>query len=280
MEATTSIGLISDTHYQDRLFDLPQNLADLWSDIDLILHAGDVGELDVLDRLSEIAPVIAVHGNDEPDYVRRELPLQQIIGVNGVRILLWHSHYPDPIEENFNRKGVWGPKLGRIARRGREVSARVVVYGHTHIPLISNQEGILLINPGALAAGSYFTRQTALSVGRLQIHANGEIDFMHFDLATGQGKEFKTADGDDDFNLLADQYQEWIVEPGLIPIISRLRKITYENVRAVVCAIVPLYRRCLSDGLMQREDLVEAIQSSERITPLDKRNALHAIENA
>jgi len=277
-QVIATIGLISDTHYQDRLFELPKGLADLWTNIDLILHAGDVGELCVLDLLSELGPVIAVHGNDEPDCIKKELPYQQLVAINGLRLLLWHSHYPDPEEEKAKRKGTWGPKLERIAGRGREVNAKIVVYGHTHVPMIYRYSDMLLINPGALSSGSYFTRQVAVSVGRLQILANGELDIALFDVATGHVRDFKVANPDDDFSLLADQYQEWMVEPDLIPDVGALRRITYEDVRAVVRALVPIYRRYLPEGTIQRKDLIEVIRSSNMITPNDKRKVLATID--
>ncbi len=273
-----SIGLISDTHYQDRLFALPPGLPDVWTNIDLILHAGDIGELSVLDLLSKFAPVIAVHGNDEPDEVIKELPYQQIVAINGFRILLWHSHYPDLEEEKAKRKGAWGPKLDRIAVRGREVNAKIVVYGHTHVPMIYRYGDMLLINPGALSSGSYFTRQLVASVGRLQILANGELDVALLDVATGHVREFKVANPDDDFNLLADQYQEWIVEPDLIPDVGALRRLTYENVRAITHELVPLYKRYYMKGIMLRKDLIAGICSSNLITPKDKRNILAVID--
>ena len=103
------IGLISDTHFQERLFALPEQLARVWGPLDLILHAGDVGDLSVLDQLGQIAPVAAVHGNDEPAAAVRDLPEQQLLMRGGVRLLLWHSHYPDPVVERANRQGNWGP---------------------------------------------------------------------------------------------------------------------------------------------------------------------------
>jgi uncharacterized protein len=273
-----SIGLISDTHYQDRLFNLPPGLADVWTNIDLILHAGDIGDLSVLDLLSKFAPVMAVHGNDEPDNVLKELPYQQIVAISGFGILLWHSHYPDPEEEKSKRKGAWGSKLERIAVRGCEVNAKIVVFGHTHVPMIYRQGDMLLINPGALSSGSYFTRQLVASVGRLQILANGELEVALFDVATGRVREFKVANPAEEFNLLADQYQEWIVEPDLIPDVGALRRLTYENVRAIVHELVPLYKRCLIEGIMLRKDLIEAIRSSNLITSNDKRNVLAVID--
>ncbi len=272
-----SIGLVSDTHYQDRLFNLPTDLGNLWGNVDLILHAGDVGDLDVLDLIGKFAPTVAVHGNDESDRARQNLPCQQLVTVLGLRILLWHGHYSDPIEEKANRKGTWGPKLERIAKRGLEVNAQLVVYGHTHVPMVCRYNDMVLINPGALSSGSYFTRQVICSVGRLQLLADGEIEVTHFDVAKNQAWVLGVAQPEEDFDLLAKQYQEWIVEPSLIPVIGALGKIAYEDVRAVVRTVVPLYRNCLSDGPMRREDLVRTISDGDLITPNDKKNILAAI---
>src|SRR5215468_1784844 len=79
------IGLISDTHMPQRCAALPRTLADVFAGVDLILHAGDLGELWVLDLLSQFAPLVAVHGNDETADAQRELPYQQVITVGGQR---------------------------------------------------------------------------------------------------------------------------------------------------------------------------------------------------
>lgn len=60
-----TIGLISDTHLPERRRTLPPALHAIFEGVDLLLHAGDVGELRVLDELGEIAVVVAVHGNDD-----------------------------------------------------------------------------------------------------------------------------------------------------------------------------------------------------------------------
>ncbi|NJM07720.1 metallophosphoesterase family protein, partial [Candidatus Gracilibacteria bacterium] len=73
---------------------LPAPVFSALAGVDLILHAGDVGELRVLDALSALAPVIAVHGNDETEEAQRELPYQQLISAGGQRLLLTHAHYP------------------------------------------------------------------------------------------------------------------------------------------------------------------------------------------
>jgi putative phosphoesterase len=273
-----SIGLISDTHFADRLWELPERLAEIWSGVDLILHAGDVGELAVLDLLGQIAPVVAVHGNDEPEYVKQQLPGEQLIALAGQRVLLWHSHYPDPVEEKANRPGPWEPKLARIAGRGQELGASVVVYGHTHVPMIIHIDGVLLVNPGALAAGSYFSRQAIATIARLTLTAAGDCTAEHFDtghLANQSRCPFPSQTTTS--TCSEGSYQTWLIEPNLVPVASALGKISYDNVRAVVDALRPLYRRSLASGLMLRRDLIEAITSADDLTLHDRSAVLAAI---
>jgi putative phosphoesterase len=272
-----TVGLISDTHFADRLWDLPERLAEIWRGVSLILHAGDVGELVVLDVLGRIAPVVAVHGNDEPEYVKQQLPEQQLIALAGQRALLWHTHYPDRIEERAKRPGPWGPKLARIAARGRDLGASVVVFGHSHVPLIVRLDGVLLVNPGALAAGSYFTRQALATVARLTLAADGAVTAQHFDAATGQPVDLPVPDPADDFNLLGKHYQTSLIEPDLAPVATALGQINYEDLRAVLQAIRPLYRRCLANGPMRRPDLLAVMEAAPNLTLHDRSAVLAAI---
>src|SRR5690606_30938122 len=98
-----------------------------------ILHAGDVGGDDVLDELSLIAPVHAVYGNtDAPGHPRLVRELVQ--HVDGTRIHVSHGHeLGSPTPETL------------LARYEEEV----LVFGHTHVPVVHRSEGRLVINPGA-----------------------------------------------------------------------------------------------------------------------------------
>jgi putative phosphoesterase len=272
-----SIGLLSDTHFRERLFDLPERLAQIWSGVGLILHAGDVGDEQVLDLLAGIAPVAAVHGNDDTESAKRRLPGRLAIALSGHRILLWHSHYPDPEEERSRRVDPWGGKLERIAAHGAESGADVVVYGHTHVPMVSRHGDILLVNPGALASGSYFTRQAVPSVGRLTIAADGMLSAVHFDVRTGQAREFPQAGAEDAFGTLGDLYQEWMVEPDLLPDVEKFRDIRYRDIRSVVRAFIPAYRRRYPDGLLRRSDLIAAFRQSDGVDPSDRQAVLEVL---
>ncbi len=117
---TVRIGLISDTHMPERWTEIPTAVFQLFQDVDFILHAGDVGELWVLDKLSSIAPIIAVHGNDETQAAQRELPYQQVITIAKQRLLLWHSHFTDHVDEMADRRVDWPlrQKLDQGSSRG------------------------------------------------------------------------------------------------------------------------------------------------------------------
>jgi hypothetical protein len=90
MDSTTVVGLISDTHAPDRCKELPKAIFEALAGVDLILHAGDIGELWVLDQLSAIASVNAVHGNDETDEATAALPYWQTVVVAGHRLVITH----------------------------------------------------------------------------------------------------------------------------------------------------------------------------------------------
>jgi predicted phosphodiesterase len=101
-----------------------------------------------------------------------------------VRILLTHAHYPDRAEELASRNNDdWQPKLARRAAMGRQAGARIIVFGHTHIPMAIEHDGVLLINPGALAAPNPITRQRIQSVAILSIRDDGAPFVTHIDLA-------------------------------------------------------------------------------------------------
>ena len=126
--AVRRIGLISDTHGLVR----PEVHGALAA-VEMILHAGDVGGEEVLDELSTIAPVHAVFGNVDPPGDRR-LHEALDISVGGITIHVSHGH----------ELGVPKPEKLLMA-----YNAQVIVFGHTHEPLVVKADGRLVVNPGA-----------------------------------------------------------------------------------------------------------------------------------
>ena len=122
------IGLISDTHGL-----LRPDVHDVFAGVELILHAGDVGGDDILDELETIAPVAAVFGNtDSPGHPRLQQRIQRRCG----DLLVGVSH---------------GHEVGRLSAETlvAKYPEDVLVYGHTHRPMIVRADGRLVINPGA-----------------------------------------------------------------------------------------------------------------------------------
>ncbi len=121
------IGLISDTHGLVR-----PDVAAAFDGVALILHAGDVGSGAVLSELGCIAPVEAVQGNVDPSDLR--LPRTVVRNVEGVEILVTHGDQ------------VGSPTAEKMAAR---YHADVIVFGHTHRPVVRRLGAALVVNPGA-----------------------------------------------------------------------------------------------------------------------------------
>jgi uncharacterized protein len=123
------IGLISDTHGQ-----LRAKVLESFQGVDLILHAGDIGDLNVITELETLAPVHAVHGNTDDAQVAARYGESVELQVDGVRIAMTHGHLLG---------APTAPGLRRMFP-----TADVIIYGHTHRQRVDPGKP-LLINPGA-----------------------------------------------------------------------------------------------------------------------------------
>lgn len=178
-----ALGLVSDTHFGQRLERLPEALFDALAGVDLILHAGDVGDLSVLDQISTIAPVIAVQGNDDSGEAKLQLPVQQIVAVGGQRVFMWHSHFLDPEQERASRIGdELASKLDRTIDAARAAGASLALFGHWHIPLVWNTGDLLVVNPGALASANEISRQDVRTVAIGFLRKDGTWCIRHITL--------------------------------------------------------------------------------------------------
>ncbi|WP_303247830.1 YfcE family phosphodiesterase [uncultured Methanobrevibacter sp.] len=130
------IGLISDTHIPDRGKNLPDKVFESFENVDMILHAGDVTSQEVLDKLSEFAPVIAIQGNTDR-MVGLDLPKTEIVEANGMRIGLNHGEvYPRADTQ-------------QLLYLAKQLDVDILVTGHSHQPKIEQIDGTLLLNPGS-----------------------------------------------------------------------------------------------------------------------------------
>ena len=131
------IGIIGDTHG----FFHPAAVA-AFQDVNQIIHTGDIGGPRVLAELAKIAPVIAVRGNYdvEPELLDRLLPDPSGINIAGLSAFLTHRLFSMSWPES---KNIIAELLGR-----GENPPRLVIFGHTHFPVLEEIGGIWFINPG------------------------------------------------------------------------------------------------------------------------------------
>jgi len=145
MMSKIKIGLISDTHGL-----LRDEVKEVLKGSDLIIHAGDVGKIEVLEMLKSIAHVYAVQGNCDKEELKKILPKNQVLEIEGNFIYVVHDIDNldiDPEAAGFN----------------------VIVTGHSHKPSINIKNNILYFNPGSAGPRRF---KLPISAGILEIHQN------------------------------------------------------------------------------------------------------------
>ena len=143
-----TIGVISDTHGL-----LRPEVMNAFKGVDLILHAGDVGDPEVIDHLESVAPVVVVRGNMDYGSWADQLPVSKSLVVGKTKLFLIHDI------EWTHRKMEFG-------------SYQVIITGHTHLPLIENKRGILFFNPGS---AGHQRQGRPVSIGKLSL-CNGKLN--------------------------------------------------------------------------------------------------------
>jgi putative phosphoesterase len=144
----TIVGVISDTHGLLR----PEALVALRGS-DYIVHAGDVGDLRILDKLETVAPVTVVRGNVDHGVWAQKIPTTNVLEIGEISIYVLHS-------------------LQELDLKPDAAKFAVVVYGHSHVPKQEMKNGVLYFNPGSAGPKRF---NLPVSVGRL-IVTDGKIE--------------------------------------------------------------------------------------------------------
>jgi uncharacterized protein len=152
-QAQTTVGVISDTHGVVRPEAIEALRGSEW-----IIHAGDVGDPDVLERLRAIAPTVAVRGNVDNGPWAQTLPVSEVVSVGDV--LLYVLHRLEDLDLD--------PKTAGFA---------AVIYGHSHQPSSETRDGILFLNPGS-AGPRRFRLPVAIAKIRV-VGTNLSPEFIH-----------------------------------------------------------------------------------------------------
>ena len=180
-DGTARYAVVADTHSQPHAATerILRALAP-----DAILHAGDIGDLAVLEDLAAIAPVFAIRGNIDA----RGLPDVLVLEAGALRILMLHI-------------GLAGPKLrGDAAKLARAARAQLVVCGHSHVPFIGEaptsisrgeaptslsrggSRSLTVFNPGSCGPRRF---HLPIVLGTIDVAASGAVKLAHVDCETG-----------------------------------------------------------------------------------------------
>jgi hypothetical protein len=162
----TTLGLVSDTHGY-----VPPGLADDLAGVDLILHAGDIGDLAVLDELEAVAPVRAVWGNVDGWDIRHRTEAHARLRVEGLRVEMKHI---------AGRPGRWQDGVGDLLAAD---PPDLFVCGHSHILRIERVAalgGMLFVNPGAAGRQGFHQVKTCVRL-TLDDGAFHEAQVIHLD---------------------------------------------------------------------------------------------------
>ena len=151
-----TIGVISDTHGLLR----PEALSELQGS-DHIIHAGDIGDLAILHKLSEIAPVTAIRGNVDREAWAKEIPETAVLEVEGISIYVLHI-------------------LDELDLKPEAAGFAAVIYGHSHVSKQEVKNGVLYFNPGSAGPKRF---NLPVSIGKLVVR-KGRIEAEVLDLLT------------------------------------------------------------------------------------------------
>ena len=168
------IGLISDTHIPEACEHLPAHVFDVFSGVDLVMHAGDVYVNRVLDELAQIAPVIAALGNGDEGLDGHRFKLDpdarvktaHLLEIEGLRVGLAHAlPTPDETSEQVFAKAMELHFGGRVD---------VLVIGHSHLEGVVRFGATLVVNPGS-ATLPHNLVDVPGTVGILEIAPGGRV---------------------------------------------------------------------------------------------------------
>ena len=158
------LGIISDTHGL-----LRAEVFEVFAGVDHILHAGDFGDVEILDQLAAIAPVTGVWGNVDGWDVRRRVPEVARVELGGVRIVVLHGL----------QLGAPTPAKAAAAHP----DAGLVVFGHSHRPVIEQVGRVLAVNPGS-AGPRRFRDPVTVAVAEIE---NGRVTATLVELDASRG---------------------------------------------------------------------------------------------
>jgi putative phosphoesterase len=132
------IAVLSDTHIPYNAPSLSQAVSDALKGADMIIHAGDLADMQFLNKLKQLCPVVkAVRGNMDSEELKKILPEKEILKISGFKLGLIHG---------------WGAPKALVEAVGgafKDDEVDMIIFGHSHSPMNEERDGIIYFNPGS-----------------------------------------------------------------------------------------------------------------------------------
>ncbi|MDP3732782.1 MAG: metallophosphoesterase family protein [Candidatus Omnitrophota bacterium] len=132
------IGVIADTHIPERAKEIPQQILEAFKKVDMVVHAGDIVDMRVLDKLKAVCKnVRAVWGNMDPYEARKELPEKEIIKIGNYKIGIIHGYgHPNKL-------------IPLVTEIFKNDNVNLIIFGHSHSALNEKRGDVIYFNPGS-----------------------------------------------------------------------------------------------------------------------------------
>ncbi|WP_425544731.1 metallophosphoesterase family protein [Clostridium oceanicum] len=131
------IGVISDTHIDKNTHKLDKFIDKSLKNVDMIIHLGDFTSFKVVEKLKRSKKFIGVWGNNDRNEIKKNLKEKEIIKLCGYRIGLFHGH------------GKGKNTMDRAYETFKNDKVDIIIFGHSHQPIVKTKNKILIINPGS-----------------------------------------------------------------------------------------------------------------------------------
>ena len=166
------IGVLSDTHLKmlngsgdQKILDFKKVINEKFSNVDLIIHAGDIGSMDVINWLNTIAPTEAIFGNMDNAEARRELPEKKIVEAGTFKIGIIHGYGPPEKLQDY------------VKMQFVEDDVDCIIFGHSHMTFNKEIDGILFFNPGS-PTDQFFAEINSIGILKIDDKIQGEIIYL------------------------------------------------------------------------------------------------------
>ncbi|MBL4935189.1 metallophosphoesterase [Clostridium sp. YIM B02515] len=135
--AKIKVGILSDTHISKDNYKIDELLKKYFNEVDIIIHAGDYKSSKVIETIKKYKPFIGVFGNNDGNAVKELVREKEIIKLNGYKIGIYHGH------------GEGKSTIDKAYEVFKEDKVDIIVFGHSHLPIIKTMNKTLMLNPGS-----------------------------------------------------------------------------------------------------------------------------------